>query len=128
MGTYVTPSHSRVLRVVLAGDSGVGKTSLADRLGRGEVRRKEESVVSRPTVEVDFRTRTIARQDSTLQLLLLDVPGRVGFLNVCRQFFRSNAHTMVVVYDVADIKSFENVERWVREYDAKGNLRRSFVM
>eukprot|EP00760_Papus_ankaliazontas_P038738 PhM_4_TR9267/c0_g1_i1/m.28437/K07874/RAB1A; Ras-related protein Rab-1A len=103
-----------ILKVVLIGDYGVGKTSLSVRFARETF---SETPVS--TIGVDFFARTIPipyQQGTTVsvRLQLWDTAGQEKFRSHNKSVFRGAA-AIVYVYDVTQPSSFERLEEWMSE-------------
>ncbi len=97
------------LKLVVIGNSGVGKTSLCRRFALGLF---EESYKS--TIGADFYTRRVKVDGGELVLIIWDLAGqeRFGFI---RSSFYAGSKGVVVVFSLVDRKSFEDVPGWVRE-------------
>lgn len=100
-------------KVVLVGNSGVGKTSLLVRFSQDLFRD-----AGRPaTVGVDLHTREVALDSgSTLSLQLWDTAGQEQFNALTTSYFR-NAHAVVLAYDVHEPASFAALNRWMLDVD-----------
>lgn len=102
-------------RIVLIGDSTVGKSALLRRFSDGDFLE-----MSDPTVGVDFYARLIEIQPSTrIKLQLWDTAGQERFRSITRSYYR-NSVGGVLVYDVSSATSFSNISRWMEE--AKGHV------
>lgn len=100
------------LRLVLIGDSGVGKSSLLLRFADDSF---TESFIS--TIGVDFRYRTIkVENNKEVKLQIWDTAGQDRFRSITSAYYR-NADGIVMVYDVTKMDSFEHVEEWLSEVD-----------
>ncbi|XP_046396888.1 ras-related protein Rab-18-like [Ischnura elegans] len=97
-------------KIVLAGDSGCGKSSLVDTL-------EESSPCKRnikATVGDEFHPKDLTIDGKTTKVHLWDTSGQERFQSMCPQYFR-DARGVIVVYDITRRKSFENVGKWVKE-------------
>jgi Ras-related protein Rab-1A len=95
-------------KILLVGNLGVGKSSLLLRFAEGQFR---EGFL--PTIGVDFKIRTVQHANSALHLQLWDSAGRSS---LPAALYR-RAHGLMVVFDVSDRPSFEDVRRWLRQAD-----------
>ncbi|KPK95464.1 MAG: hypothetical protein AMJ88_00550 [Anaerolineae bacterium SM23_ 63] len=98
-----------VLKVVIAGDGNVGKTSLVRRYCEGKF---ETSRVA--TIGVDFQTKVVELPGRTVKLSIWDMAGQDRFAVVRSGFYRGSLGT-ALVYDVTDPASLENLEKWYQE-------------
>ncbi|CAG2168511.1 unnamed protein product, partial [Oppiella nova] len=98
-------------KLLLIGDSGVGKSCLMLRFADDKY---IESINS--TVGVDFKSRTIELDGKRVRLQIWDTGGQERYSTITSSYYRG-AHGIIVVYDVTDMKSFQNVKKWLREID-----------
>ncbi|XP_078493415.1 ras-related protein Rab-39B-like [Ciona intestinalis] len=97
-------------RVVLLGDSTVGKSALLRRFTDGCFLE-----VSDPTVGVDFYSRLIEISPGTrIKLQLWDTAGQERFRSITRSYYRSSVGA-VLVYDISNRQSFLHVVTWAEE-------------
>lgn len=73
-----------------------------------------ESYIS--TIGVDFKIRTIELEGKTVKLQIWDTAGQERFRTITSSYYRG-AHGIIVVYDVTDQDSFNNVKQWFQEID-----------
>lgn len=95
-----------VLKVVVAGDGNVGKTSLIRRYCEGKF---EQTRVA--TIGVDFQTQTVELPEKTVKLSIWDMAGQDRF-QVIRAGFYRGSRAAALVYDVTEPESFTSLERW----------------
>lgn len=98
-----------LFKVLLIGDSGVGKSSLMARFVDDQF---TESYIS--TIGVDFKIRTIEMDGKTIKLQIWDTAGQERFRTITSSYYRG-AHGVVIVYDVTDDTSFRNIDFWLSE-------------
>jgi small GTP-binding protein len=96
------------VKVVLIGDSGVGKTSLLERMKSGAVRANPPLTVGGGCALVS----TTLEDGSALPLVIWDTAGQEKYRGIVPLYF-SNAAVVVVVYDVTNDDSFANIDEWV---------------
>lgn len=98
-----------VLKVVVAGNGAVGKTSLIRRFCEGKF---EMTRVA--TIGVDFQTQTVALPEKTVKLSIWDMAGQDRF-QVIRSGFYRGSRAAALVYDVTEPESFNSLVKWRQE-------------
>ena len=98
-----------VLKVVVAGNGSVGKTSLIRRYCEGKF---EDTRVE--TIGVDFQTQTVDLSEQTVKLSIWDMAGQERFVVVRTGFYRGS-RAAVLVYDVTEPQSLKDLARWKEE-------------
>ena len=103
--------HDHLFKLLLIGDSGVGKSCLLLRFADDTY---TESYIS--TIGVDFKIRTINVDGKKVKLQIWDTAGQERFRTITSSYYRG-AHGIIVVYDVTDQATFNNVKQWLEEID-----------
>ena len=103
--------YDYLFKLLLIGDSGVGKSCLLLRFADNTY---TENYIS--TIGVDFKIRTIEINGKRIKLQLWDTAGQERFKTITSSYYRG-AHGIIVVYDVTDQSSFDNVKQWLNEID-----------
>lgn len=98
-----------VLKVVVAGDGTVGKTSLVRRFCEGKF-----DLARVATIGVDFQTKVVELPERTVKLSIWDMAGQDRF-QVIRSGFYRGSRAAALVYDVTAPESFSSLERWRNE-------------
>ncbi|KAK6466987.1 ras-related protein Rab-11B [Huso huso] len=110
MGTE--EDYNFVFKVVLIGESGVGKSNLLSRFTKNEFNHD-----SRTTIGVEFSTRTMLVDGMTIKAQIWDTAGLERYRAITSAYYRG-AVGALLVYDIAKHMTYENVERWLKElYD-----------
>ncbi|XP_057265955.1 ras-related protein Rab-25 [Pezoporus wallicus] len=104
--------YNFVFKVVLIGESGVGKTNLLSRFTRNEFNHD-----SRTTIGVEFSTRSILVGDSVVKAQIWDTAGLERYRAITSAYYRG-AVGALVVFDITKHQTYDVVERWLKElYD-----------
>ncbi|XP_031099720.1 ras-related protein Rab7-like [Ipomoea triloba] len=99
-----------LLKVIILGDSGVGKTSLMNQYVNGKFSHQYKA-----TIGADFLTKEVEFEDRLYTLQIWDTAGQERFQSLGVAFYRG-ADCCVLVYDVNVSKSFENLNNWREEF------------
>jgi len=102
-------SEDYLFKVVLIGDSGVGKSNLLSRFTRNEF-----SLESKSTIGVEFATRSLNVDGKIIKAQIWDTAGQERYRAITSAYYRG-AVGALLVYDVTRHSTFENAERWLRE-------------
>ncbi|KAF8923955.1 hypothetical protein BGZ58_002340 [Dissophora ornata] len=108
---YSMASRKKVLlKVIILGESGVGKTSLMNQYVN-----KKFSNQYKATIGADFLTKEVLVEDRVVTMQIWDTAGQERFQSLGVAFYRG-ADCCVLVYDVNNAKSFETLESWRDEF------------
>mmetsp|Transcript_13228 Transcript_13228/g.23574 ORF Transcript_13228/g.23574 Transcript_13228/m.23574 type:complete len:199 (+) Transcript_13228:220-816(+) len=100
-----------LFKLLLVGDSAVGKSSLLLRFSNNSF----DDLA--PTIGVDFKVKYMTVEDKRIKLTIWDTAGQERFRTLTSSYYRG-AHGIVLVYDVSNRRSFENLkEIWMKEVD-----------
>ncbi|KAF5186890.1 Ras-related protein rab-11a [Thalictrum thalictroides] len=111
-----------LFKVVLIGDSGVGKSNLLSRFTKNEF-----SLDYRSTIGVEFGTRSLNIDGKIVKTQLWDTAGQERYRAVTGAYYRG-AVGALVVYDVTQHSTFVNVEKWLKELRENATDRNLVVM
>ena len=108
--------YDYLFKIVLIGDSTVGKTSFLSRYSRDEFQDEIHT-----TIGVEFASQSLQIKNSFVKLQLWDTAGQERFRAITYAYYRG-AVGMMIFYDVTNRNSFTNVDRWyaeVRNYETR---------
>jgi len=103
------PKIDYVFKIVLIGDSAVGKSQLLSRFARNEF-----SLDSKATIGVEFQTRTLMIDHKTVKAQIWDTAGQERYRAVTSAYYRGAVGAMLV-YDITKRQTFDHVSRWLEE-------------
>ena len=96
------------LKLITLGDGGVGKTTLLHRYVKGEF-----IDTTTMTIGVEFLSKQVQIEDTLCQLTLWDISGQERFFFMIDKYLRG-ASGALLLYDTTNMKSFVNLEKWVK--------------
>jgi len=102
-------NYDFLFKVVLIGDSGVGKSNLLSRFTRNEF-----NLDSKSTIGVEFATRSIQVDGKTVKAQIWDTAGQERYRAITSAYYRG-AVGALLVYDIAKHGTYSNVTRWLKE-------------
>ncbi|XP_062249432.1 RAB33B, member RAS oncogene family a [Platichthys flesus] len=108
--SILPPPRTRIFKIIVIGDSGVGKTCLTYRFCAGKFPEKTEA-----TIGVDFRERLDEIDGEKIKIQLWDTAGQERFRKSMVQHYYRNVHAVVFVYDVTNAASFRSLPAWIEE-------------
>lgn len=100
-----------MFKLLLIGDSGVGKSCLLLRFADGAF---TENFIS--TIGVDFKIKTMEVERKKVKLQIWDTAGQERFQTITTSYYRG-AHGLIICYDVTNEKSFENIKKWLDDVE-----------
>lgn len=108
-GYRAEDDYDYLFKVVLIGDSGVGKSNLLSRFTKNEF-----NLESKSTIGVEFATRSLNVDAKVIKAQIWDTAGQERYRAITSAYYRG-AVGALLVYDVTRHATFENVERWLKE-------------
>lgn len=96
-------------KLVLLGESAVGKSSLVLRFVKGQFHEFQES-----TIGAAFLTQTVCLDDTTVKFEIWDTAGQERYHSLAPMYYRG-AQAAIVVYDITNADTFARAKTWVRE-------------
>jgi len=103
--------YDYLLKILLIGDTGVGKSSLLYRYSDDQY---SSNYIS--TIGVDFKIKTFDVDDKVVKLQIWDTAGQERFKAITTSFYRG-AHGIIVAFDVTSRSTFTNIKSWLYEID-----------
>ena len=104
------PEKKFIIKIILLGDSSVGKTCLLNQYIKNEF-----TMQYKATIGADFLTKQLVRKNSSINLQIWDTVGSEKYHSIGSAFYR-NCETCILVFDLTNADSFKNVETWRKEF------------
>ncbi|OLS24703.1 MAG: Transforming protein p29 precursor [Candidatus Heimdallarchaeota archaeon LC_2] len=115
-------SETLMIKIILLGDGRVGKTSLANRFAKNIFRSDYQ-----PTIGINFLIKQAVYQDQAVKILIFDTAGQ-EFLSSLRKQHYAAANGVVIVYDITNKQTFDDLDKWVNEIQEEvGDVKTVFV-
>lgn len=102
-------SEDYIFKIVLLGDSAVGKSNLLSRYTKNEFSRN-----SKATIGVEFQAKTLEIDNKEIKAQIWDTAGQERFRAVTSAYYRG-AVGALLVYDISRRQTFQNICRWLEE-------------
>ena len=106
-----TEDYEFIFKVLLLGNSNVGKSSLFLRFVDDIW---NDTFV--PTIGVDFKIKTFNIDEKKIKMQIWDTAGQERFKNIIASYYRG-AHGILLIFDVTDKESFKNLSNWIIEIE-----------
>jgi small GTP-binding protein len=98
------------IKVILLGNSGVGKTSLINTCIPNNYDREQENI---PTLSSYYIQKKIELEDKIYILNLWDTAGQEAYLGITKLFFKGS-EIIIFVYDICAKNSFKDLDKWIQ--------------
>jgi len=106
---------SELLRIILIGDSGVGKSNIVLRYTKNEF-----STELNTTTGVENQTKTVTIKNQKIRVQLWDLAGQERYRSMAKAYYRGT-HGVLLVLDVTKKSSFDNIVFWLNEVTEYSN-------
>ncbi|XP_039898591.1 ras-related protein Rab-15-like isoform X1 [Simochromis diagramma] len=100
-----------LFRLLMLGDSGVGKTCMLRRFTESDF---DTTHIS--TIGIDFKMKTLEVDGTKVRVQIWDTAGQERYQTITKQYYR-RAQGVIFVYDVTDKLSFKHIAKWVSDVD-----------
>ena len=107
--------YDLMFKILLLGDSGVGKSSLLLRYTKNEFISDMRS-----TIGVEFALKYITIDNYQLKIQIWDTAGMERYRSITNAYYKG-AKGVIVLYDICRKKSFENVDKWIDDFKSKAD-------
>ncbi|CCD26111.2 Rab family GTPase SEC4 NDAI_0G03340 [Naumovozyma dairenensis CBS 421] len=107
--------YDSIMKILLIGDSGVGKSCLLVRFVEDKF---NPSFIT--TIGIDFKIKTVDINGKKVKLQLWDTAGQERFRTITTAYYRG-AMGIILVYDVTDERTFSNIKQWFKTVNEHAN-------
>ncbi|XP_028249377.1 ras-related protein Rab-19-like [Parambassis ranga] len=107
-------SFDFLFKIILIGDSNVGKTCVVQNFKSGNYAEKQQN-----TIGVDFTVRTVDIEGKKVKIQVWDTAGQERFRTITQSYYRS-AHGAMIAYDITRRSTFDSVSHWIKEVEQYG--------
>lgn len=101
--------YDKLYKIVLVGDSGVGKSNLLTRFTNDEF-----TLESKSTIGVEFATRSLILDEKIIKAQIWDTAGQERYRTITYAYYRG-AYGALLVYDITKRNTFLNIEHWLND-------------
>ena len=114
--------YDYLFKIVLIGDSGVGKSNLLYRFTRNEF-----NLESKTTIGVEFSQKTVKIDNKVIRAQIWDTAGQERYRAITSAYYRG-ALGALLVYDVCKSETFEGLHKWLRELKEHTDAQTSIML
>ena len=112
MSTPVNHKYDCLFKLLIIGESGVGKTCIL-------LRFTEDSFTANhlTTIGIDFKIKIINIDNKLVKLQIWDTAGQERFRTITKTYYKG-AHGIILTYDVTDLNSFRSIKNWIKQIES----------
>ncbi len=104
-----------IINIIVIGDTSVGKTNLVNRYAKNFY-----SEDMAPTIGADFISKIVNINNQNVNVKFWDTAGQEKYRAISKKFYKE-ANGVVLVYDVSDKMTYENLNSWVADFQENAN-------
>ena len=108
-------SYDLIFKLILIGDTGVGKSNILSRYINNEF-----SLATQPTVGVEFGSKIIKKDDKSIKLQIWDTAGQERYKSITSAYYKGSRGAFVV-YDITRKTTYDNIDKWIGELKTNGS-------
>lgn len=106
------PKKENIIKMLLLGDSGIGKSCSMVRFFQNEF---IQSYIT--TIGVDFKKKDIILDNKQYEVYVWDTAGNERYRTITMTYIRG-CHFLILFYDTTNISSFDGLEDWIKTIQA----------
>ena len=114
--------YEHLYKIIIIGDSGVGKSNILGRYLHNEFRQDTKS-----TVGVEFGSKKVKVGESNIKLQIWDTAGQERYRSITSAYYKGSKGCFIV-YDITSNQSFDDVEKWYEEIIKKADKGTSIIL
>ncbi len=114
--------YDMIFKVVLIGDTSVGKTNILSKYLTNDF-----DPDSKATVGVEFGTKNFKIEDNIVKVQIWDTAGQERYRSITNAYYKG-AKGSLLVYDITNPKTFESIDRWLSDLKVNGDENISVVL
>ena len=114
--------YEMMVKVILIGDSGVGKTNIMSKFLKDQF--MEES---KATIGVEFGSKLFNHEGHKIKAQIWDTAGQEKYKAITGAYYKGSKGALVV-YDITQKKTFENIEKWINDLKAAGDPKITIIL
>ena len=122
MSSQSPNGYDMIFKIVLIGDTSVGKTNILSKYLSNEF-----DPDSKATVGVEFGTRDFKIENNTVKVQIWDTAGQERYRSITNAYYKG-AKGSLLVYDITNPKTFENVDKWLSDLKTNAEEKISVVL
>ena len=123
MSSSQNPSgYDMIFKIVLIGDTSVGKTNILSKYLSDEF-----DPESKATVGVEFGTKNFKIENNIVKVQIWDTAGQERYRSITNAYYKG-AKGSLLVYDITNRKSFDNLDKWISDLKTNGDSSLSIVL
>jgi len=115
-------SYELLYKIIIIGDTGVGKSNILSRYLKDEFREDSKS-----TVGVELGTKFLKLKDMGAKLQIWDTAGQERYKSITSSYYKGS-HGCFIVYDITNEKTFENVDNWFKQAQKEASKEVSIIL
>lgn len=115
-------NYDKLIKLLLLGESGVGKTSLL-------LRFTEDYFTSEhlTSIGIDYKIKMLEMDNKIVKLQIWDTAGEERFRTITKTYYKE-AHGILLVYDLSDFNSFKSITNWIKQIEENSDPNVSKVL
>ena len=114
--------YEMMIKVILIGDSGVGKTNIMSKFLKNKFLED-----SKATVGVEFGSKLFIQQGHKIKAQIWDTAGQEKYKAITSAYYKGSKGALVI-YDITQKETFANIEKWVNDLKCKGDPKITIII
>ena len=111
-----------IFKIVLIGDTSVGKTNILSKYLNDEF-----DPDSKATVGVEFGTKNFNIDNNIVKVQIWDTAGQERYRSITNAYYKG-AKGCILVYDITNKTTFDNIDKWLSELKGNGDENMSIIL